>query len=558
MTQSSEFRRYLVDINSALTHQQSTDYLIIGAGIAGLRAAIEAAQLGEVTLATKGTVEDSNTWHAQGGIASVLDKADSFDSHVADTLRTGGGLSDEKIVDIVVHQGPQLIRQLLNWGCAFDMNNGLIATTLEGGHSHPRIAHAHGDETGRIIAQTLIAKAREQRNINVIENFFTIDLLTTDGEQPVVSGPVLSGVEGVEPGRTTENNKCLGVIGWHKDKGLQIIWASNIIIATGGGGQLYRETTNPSCATADGLAIAYRAGAVLQDLEFVQFHPTTLYVAGASRALITETLRGEGAVLRDVKGRAFMKDYNPAAELAPRDIVSRAILEQMLKTKSTHVFLDIRHFDKEHFSKRFPVISEICESFEIDISKDLIPVRPSAHYMVGGVKTDDLAKTNIENLTACGEVSSTGLHGANRLGSNSLLEGLVFGRIAGQTAIAPRPSENRRPLIKYEIPHSKLAYLDMPDLRYSLRAVMWRNVGLTRKAHDLKVAIDQIRFWQRYVMDKAFDNPQGWELQNMLTVCLLIAQSALARKESRGVHFRSDFPDTDDQNFKKHSEIKRT
>jgi L-aspartate oxidase len=532
MTNPSEFRRYLVDIDSASTHQQSTDYLVIGAGIAGLRAAIEAAQNGNVILATKGTVEDSNTWHAQGGIASVLDKADSFDSHVADTLRTGGGLSDEKIVDIVVRQGPQLIHQLLNWGCAFDMDDGSIATTLEGGHSHPRIAHAHGDETGRIIAQTLIAKARQQRNINIIENFFTIDLLT-------------------------ENNKCLGVIGWHKDKGLQIIWASNIILATGGAGQLYRETTNPSCATADGLAIAYRAGAVLRDLEFVQFHPTTLYVAGASRALITETLRGEGAVLRDVKGRAFMKDYNPAAELAPRDIVSRAILEQMLKTKSTHVFLDIRHFNKEHFTKRFPVISEICESFEIDISKDLIPVRPSAHYMVGGVKTDELARTNIENLFAAGEVSSTGLHGANRLGSNSLLEGLVFGRIAGHTPVASRPGDIKQSLIKFQIPRSKLAYLDMADLRYSLRAVMWRNVGITRKAHDLKVAIGQIRFWQRYVMDKRFDNPQGWELQNMLTICLLIAQSALARKESRGVHYRRDYPDTDDQNFKIHSEIKR-
>jgi L-aspartate oxidase len=532
MTNPSEFRRYLVDIDSAVTGQQSTDYLVIGAGIAGLRAAIEAAQNGSVIVATKGTVEDSNTWHAQGGIASVLDKADSFESHVADTLRTGGGLSDEKIVDIVVRQGPQLIRQLLNWGCTFDMDDGSIATTLEGGHSHPRIAHAHGDETGRIIAQTLIAKARQQRNINVIENFFTIDLLT-------------------------ENNKCLGVIGWHKDKGIQIIWASNIILATGGAGQLYRETTNPSCATADGLAIAYRAGAILQDLEFVQFHPTTLYVAGASRALITETLRGEGAVLRDVKGRAFMKDYNPAAELAPRDIVSRAILEQMLKTRSTHVFLDIRHFDKEHFSKRFPVISEICESFEIDISKDLIPVRPSAHYMVGGVKTDELARTNIENLFAAGEVSSTGLHGANRLGSNSLLEGLVFGRIAGHTPVASRPGDIKQSLIKFQIPRSKLAYLDMADLRYSLRAVMWRNVGITRKAHDLKVAIGQIRFWQRYVMDKRFDNPQGWELQNMLTICLLIAQSALARKESRGVHYRRDYPDTDDQNFKIHSEIKR-
>jgi L-aspartate oxidase len=535
MTDTPEFRRYLVDIDSVTTHQQSTDYLVLGAGIAGLRAAIEASQHGAVTVITKGTVEDSNTWHAQGGIASVLDKADSFESHIADTLRIGCGLCDQKTVDLVVRQGPQLIRQLLNWGVAFDLTNDQIATTLEGGHSHPRIAHAHGDETGKIIAQTLIAKTRQQRNIKIIENFFTLDLLTMD-------------------------NRCLGVIGWHKEKGPQIIWAANTILATGGAGQLYRETTNPSCATADGLAIAYRAGAVLQDLEFVQFHPTTLYIAGASRALITETLRGEGAVLLDAKGRAFMKDYNPDAELAPRDVVSRAILTQMLKTKSTHVYLDIRHFDKQHFAKRFPVISELCESFDIDISKDLIPVRPSAHYMVGGAKTDISAKTSIENLYACGEVASTGLHGANRLGSNSLLEGLVFGRIAGQADISQKPAgpgNAGQPIIRYEIPHSDLRHLDTSDVRNSLRAIMWRNVGITRKNQELKQALELIRFWQRYVMDKAFDSPQGWECQNMLTVCLLITQAALARKESRGVHFRSDYPDTDDENFKKHTEIKR-
>jgi len=541
-------RRYLVDIDSVSTNQQSTDYLVIGAGIAGLRAAIEASQHGSVTVVTKGTVEDSNTWHAQGGIASVLNKDDTFESHIADTIHTGGGLGNQETIELVVRQGPQLIHQLLDWGCAFDMTNHDIATTLEGGHSHPRIAHAHGDETGKIIAQTLIAKAKLQRNIKIIENFFTLDLLTACGEHPVVSK--------AEPSRTADN-KCLGVVGWHSEKGPGIIWASNIILATGGAGQFYRETTNPSCATADGLAIAWRAGAVLQDLEFVQFHPTTLYIAGASRTLITETLRGEGALLLDAKGRAFMKDYNPAAELAPRDVVSRAILEQMLKTKSTHVYLDIRHFDKQHFAKRFPVISELCESFDIDISKDLIPVRPSAHYMVGGVKTDLLAKTTIENLYAAGEVSSTGLHGANRLGSNSLLEGLVFGRIAGLTPINPKSPRSIQPTIKYEIPHSNRTRLDTADVKNSLRALMWRNVGITRKAHDLKQAVEQIRFWQRYVMDKQFDNPQGWELQNMLTVCLLVAQSALARKESRGVHFRNDYPDTDDEHFKNHTEIKR-
>jgi len=546
MTKAPDFRRYLVDIDSVSTHQQSTDYLVIGAGIAGLRTAIEAAQNGSVTVVTKGTVEDSNTWHAQGGIASVLGKTDSFESHIEDTLRTGCSLCDEEIVDLVIRQGPQLIRQLLNWGVAFDMTDNSIATTLEGGHSHPRIAHAHGDETGRIIAQTLIAKARQQRNIKIIENFFTLDVLTACGEQPVVSKAELI---------RTADNKCLGVIGWDGEKGPQIIWAANTILATGGAGQLYRETTNPSCATADGLAIAWRAGAVLQDLEFVQFHPTTLYIAGASRTLITETLRGEGAVLRDTKGRAFMKDYNPAAELAPRDIVSRAILEQMLKTKATHVYLDVRHLDKLYFAKRFPVISELCESFDIDISRDLIPVRPSAHYMVGGVKTDAAAKTSIENLYACGEVASTGLHGANRLGSNSLLEGLVFGRIAGRAAVSRKPARERMPVIKYEIPHSDRTRLDTSDVKNSLRALMWRNVGITRKAQPLKEAQEIIRFWQRYVMDKTFDSPQGWELQNMLTVCLLIAQSALARKESRGVHCRIDYPDPD-ENFKKHTEFR--
>jgi len=426
-----------------------------------------------------------------------------------------------------------LIHQLLDWGTAFDTTDGNISTTIEGGHSHPRIAHAHGDETGRIIAQTLIAKARQQRNIKIIENFFTIDLLTTD-------------------------NRCLGVIGSQNEIGPAIIWAANTILATGGAGRLYRETTNPSCATADGLAIAYRAGALLQDLEFVQFHPTTLYIAGASRTLITETLRGEGAVLRDTKGRAFMKDYDPAAELAPRDIVSRAILAQMLKTKATHVFLDIRHLDRQYFAKRFPVISELCDSFDIDISKELIPVRPSAHYMVGGVKTDAIARTNIENLYACGELASTGLHGANRLGSNSLLEGLVFGRIAGQAEISQsRPNTISQPLIKYKIPHSDRTRLDTNDIRNSLRALMWRNVGITRKAQPLKEAQEIIRFWQRYVMDKTFDSPDGWECQNMLTVSLLIAKAALTRKESRGVHFRSDYPDTDDRNYQKYTEIKR-
>jgi len=533
MTQP-DFRRYLVDIDSISTHQLFTDCLIIGAGIAGLRAAIEAAERRNVIIVCKGLLENSNTWNAQGGIAAVLDKTDSFESHIADTLETGCGLSDPAVTELVVRQGPQLVEQLLKWGAEFDMDDGHIATCLEGGHTHPRVAHAHGDETGRIIAETLIKETRQNPNIKVMENFFTIDLLTN------------------------HNNECVGLVGADRRGEPQIIWTANTILATGGAGRMYRETTNPEVATGDGLAMAYRAGAILQDLEFVQFHPTTLYIAGASRALITETLRGEGGILLDTNGYRFMKDYHEAAELAPRDVASRAILNQMLKTNATHVYLDIRHFDKKHFAKRFPLISELCESFDIDISKDLIPVRPSAHYMVGGVKTDINACTSIENLYACGEVAATGLHGANRLGSNSLLEGLVFGKIAGQNTSKRGKSGTshiRHPAMKYQIPHSNRTRLDTMDVRNSLRALMWRNVGITRTAQPLTEAQEIIRFWQRYVMDKTFDSPDGWECQNMLTISLLMARCAQLRQESRGVHFRSDFPAIDDDHFKKHIEI---
>jgi L-aspartate oxidase len=537
---SGQLRRYLVDIDAASTHQLFTDCLVIGSGIAGLRAAIEAAQSCNCVVVCKGAISDSNTWNAQGGIAVVLEppkadspQADSVESHIADTLKIGCGLCDEKAVEAVVRQGPQLIQQLLDWGTEFDKIDGRITATIEGGHSYPRVIHSHGDNTGRIVAEALVKKARQNPNIKIIENFFTIDLITDD-------------------------NRCLGIIG-QDDRGRQIIWATNTILATGGAGQLYRETSNPSGATGDGLAMAWRAGAVLQDLEFMQFHPTTLYIAGASRALITEALRGEGAILRDSKGKAFMKDYHPSAELAPRDVVSRACLQQMLKTRATNVFLDVRHLDKQHFAKRFPYIYEICESFDIDISKDLIPVRPSAHYMVGGVKTDLSARTNIENLYACGEAASTGLHGANRLGSNALLEGLVFGRIAGQETAKNVMSANmhfRPHLIKHKIPHSDRTALDTADVRNSLRALMWRNVGITRTARPLIEAQQIIKFWQRYVMDKIFETPAGWECQNMLTICLLAAYCAHSRRESRGVHFRTDYPQADDKNFKRHTQIR--
>jgi len=454
-----EFRRYLVNIDSGSMHQLFADCLVIGAGIAGLRAAIEAAKDHNVVVVCKGALHDSNTWKAQGGIASVLDKTDTFESHIADTLNTGCGLSDEKIVDLVVRQGPELIEQLLHWGTEFDLTDGHIATTLEGGHTHPRIAHAHGDETGRVIGEVLIKKIRQNPKIKIVENFYTVDLFTND------------------------ENECIGIIG-RGSQGLQVIFSASTILATGGTGQFYRETTNPEVATGDGIAMAYRAGAVLADLEFMQFHPTTLYIAGASRALITETLRGEGATLLDKNGCRFMKDYHESAELAPRDIVSRAILSQMLKTKSTHVYLDVRKFDRAYFAKRFPAINELCESFDIDISQDLIPVRPSAHYMIGGVKTDIATKTNIGNLYTCGEVAATGLHGANRLGSNSLLEGLVFGKIAGRQASLNAKADTahiKHSPIEYQVPYSNRTRLDTTDVRNSLRGgTLWTKSSMHR------------------------------------------------------------------------------
>jgi L-aspartate oxidase len=529
----TKLRRYLVPVDTGQVQQIFTDCLVIGAGIAGLRSAIGAAESVNVTIVCKGDFTQSNTWQAQGGIASVLGAEDSFESHIADTVSTGHGLCDEDIVRSVVSQGPELVRQLLDWGTEFDTIDGQVDITLEGGHSHARVIHAHGDSTGRAISEALMKKIRSTAGINVMEKFYTIDLIT-------------------------EDNRCLGAIGARPDGQLQIIWSNSTILATGGAGRLYRETTNPDIATADGIAMAYRAGAKLRDMEFMQFHPTTLYIAGASRALVTETLRGEGAKLLDIDKEPFMSEYDQKAELAPRDVVSRAILDRMLKKNSTHVYLDVRHFDKEHFQKRFPYISELCESFDIDISGDLIPVRPSAHYMIGGVRTDARARTSIENLYAAGEAASTALHGANRLGSNSLLEGLVFGKIAAARAAqssAGKPPTHKN--IKYDIPAPGFTRLDASDVVNSLRALMWRNVGITRTATALKEAQEIIGFWQRYVMDKVFDAPFDWQCQNMLTVAMLMAKAAQQRTESRGTHYRRDCPETDEKNFTRHIEIQK-
>jgi L-aspartate oxidase len=533
-------RRYLIPFKAARLPQQFTDVLVIGGGVAGLRAAIAAADEGvDILVLTKDTIDQSNTWYAQGGIAAVLQPADSYQSHVDDTEKGGAGLCDHEAVDVVIKEGPQRVLELLEWGANFDKQAGNphgLAFTREGGHSFARILHAYGDATGKELAETLIRTVRGRESIRVSENTFVIDLVT-------------------------DENRCLGVLALVHGQ-VNLIWAKNTILASGGAGQLYRESTNPKIATADGHAMAYRAGATLQDMEMVQFHPTTLYVAGSSRALITEAVRGEGAFLVDRNGHRFMPDYHEAAELAPRDVVSRAIVEQIRRTHFTHVFLDVRHLPGKEFRERFPQLARLTDEFDIDVTKDLIPVHPAAHYMIGGVDADLMGRTSLQGLYAVGEAGCSGLHGANRLGSNSLLEGLAFGARAGTHAGRDaKVGAVHFPLsLEHHLPHSTKTELDLTDVKSSLRSVMWRNVGVERVGERLNETREIITFWSRYVMDKIFHPKSlevagataGWELQNMLTVCALITSAAYTRTESRGAHYRVDYPARDDARWRMH------
>jgi L-aspartate oxidase len=565
-------RRYLLPFKAARLPQQFTDVLVIGGGVAGLRAAIAAETEGaDVLILTKDTVDESNTWYAQGGIAAVLQPTDSVQSHIQDTEAGGAGLCDSDAVRIVVEEGPQRVLELLDWGAHFDKKEGNphdLAFTREGGHSSPRILHAYGDATGKELAQTLIRTARSKDSIRISQNSFVIDLLTDDAAPPSPQ----RGTRNSEPGTSSNpqsairNPQCLGVLALI-DNHVQIIWAKRTILASGGAGQLYRESTNPKIATADGHAMAYRAGAAVQDMEMVQFHPTTLYIAGASRALVTEAVRGEGAFLVDRNHRRFMADYHPMAELAPRDVVSRAIVEQIRKTHYTHVYLDVRHLPTADFRARFPQLAKLVDEFGIDVSKELIPVHPAAHYMIGGVDADSNGETSLPGLYAVGEASCSGLHGANRLGSNSLLEGLAFGARAGHHAgRGAKENDVRFPLqLEHKIPPSTKTELDITDVKSSLRSVMWRNVGIEREGPRLAETREIIAFWSRYVMDKTFDPATlgpaaataGWELQNMLTACFLITTAAHARTESRGAHYRLDHPARDDAHWRLHLLWKR-
>jgi len=517
-------RRYLVGFDPKELPHHFTDVLVIGGGIAGFRAALGIPESYRVLIVTKDELRESNSHYAQGGIASVLDPEDRFDNHIADTVAAGKGLCDPEVVEMVVREAPTRIAELVEWGTHFDEVNGQVALGREAGHSHARIVHALGDETGREIMRAVILKARTRRNIRIWQNSFTIDLVTHDGE-------------------------CRGVLVWDRRRGFALVWARAVVLATGGAGQLYRETTNPPIATADGHAMAYRAGAALRDMEFMQFHPTVLYIAGSTRHLLTEALRGEGAYLRDRFGERFMPASHPLAELAPRDVVSLAIAAQMAKTQHPNVYLDLSHLDAGHVRHRFPGIDRLCRNFDLDITRDPIPACPGAHYMIGGVTVDLQGRTSLPRLWAAGEVSSSGLHGANRLASNSLLEGLVYGtRVAGDIlaqldAAGPQPLEV--PPVCVPPVHDDQVRIDLGDLRESLRSLFWRHVGITRDEAGLREAAERVDHWGRYILPLEFDGIAGWTMQNMLIVGRLMIAAALERQESRGVHFRRDRPETD-------------
>jgi L-aspartate oxidase len=454
------------------THPVQADFLVIGSGVAGLRAAIELGRHGRVVMLTKGHPLESNSSYAQGGVAVALSEEDDVAIHLTDTVKAGHGLCRKEAVRILVEEGPDRIQELIQWGARFDKIGGKYAFAREAAHSRSRILRARGDATGNEMVRVLMGQARRQKNIQWFGHHFTVDLIVTNG---VCRGALVLDEIGGE---------------------LFILPARAVVLTTGGSGQVYARTTNPPNATGDGMAMAYRAGAMLQDMEFVQFHPTALYLPSSPPFLLSEAIRWEGGRLRNIQGELFMGRYHPTAELAPRDVVARAIWSEMAATRSRHVYLDVTHFSATFIKGRFPTIYSTCLRYDIDMTEEWIPVSPSAHYQMGGVLTDTDGGSTLPGLFAAGEVACSGVHGANRLASNSLLEGLVFGeraaRAATEFAAGRHGDQGVLPSI-HDVDGGTLAQLEDADkLRSSLRRVMWGKVGLIRTADSLARAIAQL------------------------------------------------------------------
>jgi L-aspartate oxidase len=497
----------------------TTDFIVVGSGVAGLRAAIEIAAKGaNVTVLTKDRASESNTEYAQGGVAVVLSDDDNAELHEGDTLTAGAGLCDPEAVETLVTEGTRYIKQLIDWGTEFDRDGGKLVFTQEAAHSRRRILHAHGDSTGAEFVRALIARARQERSINLTPFAQT--------ESLIVQGGRCTGVRFLDPVLRAPRE----------------IRARAVIMCTGGAGQLYLHTTNPEVATGDGMAMAYFAGAEMADMEFVQFHPTALNLENAPRFLLSEAMRGEGGILKNKYGERFMPNYDERAELAPRDIVSRSIVAEMRRTGTRSVFLDMTALDADFLKSRFPKIYETCKLYDLDIAKDMLPVSPASHYCMGGIRTDLWGRSSVAGLYAAGEVTCTGVHGANRLASNSLLEGLVFGARAGEAAVKDSGQasvgggqiagkEDRTDIVR----RTALS----TAVKKRVKRVMWERVGILRDGDSLRRALREF--------DQIAAGNISTSSANFVTLAKLIATAALWREESRGGHYRSDFPEPRDE-----------